>query len=894
MKAPRPSFDLLDTALTRTVARPTDLFLLLGQRHALDPEHWMERRVEAEQTARRRSGREDIPLEAIYRQLAPGMGWSKDKTRQAMAAELAMEAECLRPVPEIRERIARLHREGHPVIFISDMYLPADFLREQLVRHGFWQKGDALFTSAEEGVTKHSGALYRVALSREHLEPGELCHTGDHPDADDRAARRMGLRTTPFTPARLNRYEEQILRDPAGEAPLFQSRTAAASRLARLSRPGIADPQEQTLWNTGASVIGPLLSGMVAWVLREAGHRGIRRLYFISRDGQILQRIAQSLCRSWNLNIDCRYLYGSRQAWNLPALTSVDENALGWILKSTLHLSVNSILRRVGLDSLPPSQAVHIEAFLKENGFPKPSWRQTLSPPERECLKDLLPREPIRSAILAEAKARQNIAAGYLRQEGLLDDDNWAIVDMGWTGRMQRSLRTLLDSLGGKHPVTGFYFALNQTSPPEAEDHLFSYLDTTAFAADGMRRIPVLEILSAADHPSVAAYRREANGRLGPVFHPNALEARNFPWVRIQQDAAVAFAEEWGHLISAKAVLPENTCRMATRLMRHFFGSPSREEALAYRLFRAGEEQAGGRLYRLSSRISPRYYRAVLLRGGRALYRLRWPEACIAGSLDHPRIRIALLHARFKPLRDDAILLAHPDSPPLPLSRLTRLHLVLGTPCNCRCSMCYQTEFRTLMKPAHYETALRPLFPYLHEVILQGGEPTILPQTRSFAHLVLEANPGVRFSLFTNGQRFDEGWTAFFRDHGHTGNFSINAATESTYRRITSGEADWKRLLEHIRGLASARKESGSPVRIQTSFVLIDDNLSELAAFLELSRSLGADAIQFFFDPSRLPHDRDQAERELQWTPRHPQWLAPGPLTASMSGWTARSVSAAS
>ena len=155
---------------------------------------------------------------------------------------------------------------------------------------------------------------------------------------------------------------------------------------------------------------------------------------------------------------------------------------------------------------------------------------------------------------------------------------------------------------------------------------------------------------------------------------------------------------------------------------------------------------------------------------------------------------------------NDAILLAHPPSAPLPLARLTRLHVVLGTSCNCRCAMCYQTDFRSALDPAIYETALRPLFPHLREIILQGGEPTILPQTRRWADLALRENPAIRFAMFTNGQRFGPEWTSFFVARGSFVHFSINAATEATYRRIVAGDADWNRLRDNVRHLDAARK----------------------------------------------------------------------------------------
>ena len=228
-----------------------------------------------------------------------------------------------------------------------------------------------------------------------------------------------------------------------------------------------------------------------------------------------------------------------------------------------------------------------------------------------------------------------------------------------------------------------------------------------------------------------------------------------------------------------------------------------------------------------------------------------------------------------KNVLSDAYLLAHPPSAPVPLSRLTRLHVVLGTRCNCRCSMCYQPDFNSILDPVLYETALRPLFLHLREVILQGGEPTLLPETRRFADLVLGENPDVRFGLFTNGQRFGGDWAAFFLDHGSYVNFSINAATESTHRRITSGDVDWDRLLENIRRLVLARTARNGSLRIQTSFVVTDDNLPELCAFLEFSRALGADEIHYFFDGSRLPRDRDRARRELaranEWRKENPR-----------------------
>ena len=640
MTSPRHSFDVFDTALTRTFARPADLFLSLGRRWGgASPERWMRLRIQAEQEARHQAKCEEVTLEEIYGRLALAMDWTGEQARRAIAAELELEEASLRPVPEIFDRVARLHREGQSVLFISDTYKPAPFLRALLERHGFWKEGDRLYTSSTEGVTKQSGGLYRAVLDREHLQPGGLRHVGDNDMADGLSARRNEVEAELFSATRLNRHE-RALAEQAGSDLEFRSRLAAACRLARLSRFGMEDARERTLWNVGASVIGPMLTGYVAWCLQEAEQQGIRRLYFVSRDGQVLLRIAQALCRAWKLGIECRYLFGSRQAWHVPALTELENPALDWIFDPTLVLSVESVLRRVGFD------AACATPTLAESGFVPSGWHRPLDLAERGRLKDVLRKDPLRSSILAEAEARRRTAAGYLRQEGLMDAVEWALVDMGWSGRMQRSLRSLLGGLGVARPFSGFYFALNGSPSAGDGDRMHSYLDPAGFARSGLRYIPVLETITAADHASVCSYRQEVDGRFGPVFHARPLEARNIPRVRIQQGGAVAFAEEFSRLVSADEASEEGFHTVVALLMKQFCGAPTREEARAYRLFRAGEDQAGGRLYRLAVPIAPRHYWAALLRGGRPLYRLRWPEACIAGSLNHSRVRIALLHVR--------------------------------------------------------------------------------------------------------------------------------------------------------------------------------------------------------------------------------------------------------
>ena len=64
----------------------------------------------------------------------------------------------------------------------------------------------------------------------------------------------------------------------------------------------------------------------ISWVLKHAIEHKTKCLYFISRDGYQLKRIADRIIEKKNLPIRTKYIYGSRRAWRIPSLiTELDK-----------------------------------------------------------------------------------------------------------------------------------------------------------------------------------------------------------------------------------------------------------------------------------------------------------------------------------------------------------------------------------------------------------------------------------------------------------------------------------------------------------------------------------------------------------------------------------------
>src|SRR3954447_12705671 len=72
---------------------------------------------------------------------------------------------------------------------------------------------------------------------------------------------------------------------------------------------------------------------------------------------------------------------------------------------------------------------------------------------------------------------------------------------------------------------------------------------------------------------------------------------------------------------------------------------------------------------------------------------------------------------------------------PAPFDGLERLHLIMGLQCNARCTMCYQLDHsaRFNMPAEIWRDRLRDAFPFIKNVKLQGGEPTIMANCREAA-----------------------------------------------------------------------------------------------------------------------------------------------------------------
>ncbi|MHC1741663.1 MAG: HAD family hydrolase [Syntrophobacteraceae bacterium] len=516
------SLDVFDTVLFRDVAQPRGIFDRIQQDLAcLDinlprslTHAFTTHRMRAERRARSLSTREDIALGDIYRYLRTQFNLDSRAVGRMKALEIRRELEAVRGVPLVTDfiRSARLSRKR--IIFVSDMYLPRSVITRMLQNVGAYAPGDGIYVSGEIGLTKASGRLFKHVLRAERCVPSNMLHIGDHASSDLKIPASLGIRTLPFRQSHLSRYEKALL----GQNPFRPQQdvswqlVAGGSRKARLQNAPQHDARKTAIYRIGANIAGPILFGFALWVLRLAESRRVKRLYFMARDAQIIFEIAKKILPQTGYELELRYLYGSRQAWNLPSLFSIGEADLKWITVENPSLSIRLVALRLGL---PPNT---LAPSLAKAGFAVRGLEDALSPLQVTQLRELLRHAPaVKGLILDHASRARSTLLRYLDQEKVTHGEAVALVDTGWYASSQDRLNKILQFAGIHQKVYGFYFGLRTASADDLrESFFFGPTSTRDYREWGKAFISVLEVLCSADHGMTLGYATDPDGRVTP------------------------------------------------------------------------------------------------------------------------------------------------------------------------------------------------------------------------------------------------------------------------------------------------------------------------------------------------------------------------------------------
>jgi len=574
------SFDVFDTALVRHYCEPWHLFWQcadeLNKVYKIDinNKNWVSTRQKAEQVVRNHSKKEEITLDLIYEYLLKN-NYSTTILSLLKSLELDLELKCLHQNQEIKEIIDNLRNKNKKIIFISDMYLPKSLIYTALFNADLLNSEDDIFVSSEIGFTKATGNLYDYVSDNIKIPRSDWVHIGDNFQSDYLIPKIKGIHSILYKESQKNRFEKKLL-VTLSDLVIENIAYAGISRICRLNFFSNSI-QEKVIHDISANIIGPLLLNYTLWVLENAKQNKINKLYFLARDGQILCWIAKYVVEKLSLDIEIHYLYASRQSLHLPAIISMsDFHVMDWLFEKSESNTVKTILAR--LNMTPET----MKEELNEAGFIDSVFDKELNSNQIDSLKKTILSEKSFNKIKPIITEYRNNLLGYLKQEGFLDSSSKiGIVDIGWKGRLQYSLSSLLDATNnyGINGLSGFYFGLNVNSKLYKHDKHFVYHpNSPRFISKNHGQ--VLEIFVQADHGTTLYYRKE-NEFFMPVLKEE-INSKAVQWgLRIQQNAVKSFVSSYFTFFKSVGVTESNRILM-TNLLDLFLITPKRNEASVY------------------------------------------------------------------------------------------------------------------------------------------------------------------------------------------------------------------------------------------------------------------------------------------------------------------------
>lgn len=315
------SFDIFDTLITRKTILPVGTFLIMQRRMEKRGmgvsrqfvDNFPSLRLSAENRARSsaiNSGSEEADFAGIYNELIEMTGISQETADILKKMEIEAETDNMLPCINNIRKLKRYYEKGEKVVLISDMYLDSAILRKMLTIVDSVFEKIPIYISCEYGKTKASGRIYRIVQEMESIDCRKWIHYGDNNISDVSMPGLMGIDARRCERIELEKWEGEIAAKCNIRWNLDLQVYLGISRYVRQNKRLNVDAK------IGASIGGMALYPYVEWILRKCGELGIKRLYFIARDGYVIKAMADKIIDNCQVDIKTTYFYGSRVAWN--------------------------------------------------------------------------------------------------------------------------------------------------------------------------------------------------------------------------------------------------------------------------------------------------------------------------------------------------------------------------------------------------------------------------------------------------------------------------------------------------------------------------------------------------------------------------------------------------
>ncbi len=489
------SFDIFDTLVFRNIHKPTDIFNIL-EKFVLENFNitgFAEKRKNAELEARKQAVNGECTFDEIYSKLK--FCCNCDVSIIAKR-ELEIEYDFITANPFMKKIYDYAVSNDKQIILISDMYLSQEFICSLLKKCGY--SGYKIFISNIYKANKGSGLLYRIIEKECHLDKAKWFHMGDNLNSDFIRAKEFGIDALKYK--NVSEYEN-VVPKTIGEAIL----TGIKNNI-------LYNGNESDYWTVfGIKYVSSIYFGFTYWLYELT--KNSDNMYFLARDGYAIKNIYDKICKLKGNNIYTQYVYCSRQSVQMPAMAlQKDMSNTVKFLSLRNELTENDLTVRELLNNVNINENLITIDILRLFGFE--GLDDVITIDKHHSAQKIIGMfsETVRKNLLD----KYDICLKYLKQCGMQNFSKINVMDIGWSGSIQKSINKILNKT-----ISGYYFgtiendnfcnmfgwAFDECQPLENKEIVFN-------------NIMMYELLFSAPHGSCIGYKEDC-GRVEPILNNN-------------------------------------------------------------------------------------------------------------------------------------------------------------------------------------------------------------------------------------------------------------------------------------------------------------------------------------------------------------------------------------
>ncbi len=340
-------------------------------------------------------------------------------------------------------------------------------------------------------------------------------------------------------------------------------------------------------------LVAPVIVMYTSWIIDRAEKMGIKRLYFLARDGYLMRDIGEKICSERNNGIVCSYFYCSRYALRMAAYGFFDDSAYEKLFLGAFKLSACGMLLRA--DFSPEER----QRVYNDIGFTDDENR-ILGRGEFSAFTDKVRQSEVFKSIVKEKSDRAySLMTEYIKQEEMDRQNKIGIIDLGWTGSLQLTLQRILSSMGINSPLVGFYMGMIDKPPAKENSQYNSWLFTekdncikSRFAHN------LIECLCSAPHGMTMGFKKAEQG-IVPVLADKENDER---YINIIRQKALDFVAD------NKTEYKEYFKKATLKILLYFMYKPDKNTATSLGV------------YSFCDDVSEGYHRSIVQKGEKKDY----------------------------------------------------------------------------------------------------------------------------------------------------------------------------------------------------------------------------------------------------------------------------------